>query len=518
MVDVNSVQPFGDTGRRIVPGAAGGVVALAIAILLARQTDAPFLGTILTDASTSVLSTEGFSTFLDIVGQAGKAAALAVTITLQFLCYTAIWAWVVGRMRPSVGWEERREFAAIQLGLVFALFVAAAAIFDLLAQVSVLDAGRWGTYLWQTFLLTVLYVVISHASDAAWAGYRPRRPRPVRGAALSRRRFLVGSGSFGISIVAAVYLGRSVWDTTRTGVRRVINGRLPDSITSNDDFYTVSKNFFDPRVDGDAWRLELAGLVDNKLSLTLADLRALPREESINTLICISYELGDQLISNARWGGTSLRTVLELAGVQPEATHVIFNSADDYLESHRLEYAMDPEVRLVWEMNGEPLPEAHGYPLRLLAPGRYGIKNPKWITRIILTSRNVLGFWQQRGWSQEGRIQTMSRIDVPAGGRRTVPGSERVQGIAFAGDRRIAGVEVSTDDGETWAPAELREELGPLAWRFWSFDFDASPEEHLLAVRAVDGDGVPQIAEIQPALPDGSTGYHRRRLLAPRDP
>ena len=85
------------------------------------------------------------------------------------------------------------------------------------------------------------------------------------------------------------------------------------------------------------------------------------------------------------------------------------------------------------------------------------------------------------------------------------PGSERVQGIAFAGDRRIAGVEVSTDDGETWAPAELREELGPLAWRFWSFDFDASPEEHLLAVRAVDGDGVPQIAEIQPALPDGST-------------
>ncbi len=519
---MNALQPPGEIARRIVPGAAGGLASLAVAILLARQTDAPFLGTILTDGSTSILSTQGFSTFLDIVGPAGKTAALAATITLQFICYTALWAWAAGRLRPNAGWEQRREFAAIQLGIVFALFVAAAAVIDLVAQVSVLDSGRWGTYLWQMLLLTALYVAISHAVDAAWAGYRPRRPRPIRGSALSRRRFLVGSSTFGISIVAAVYLGHNVWDTTRAGVRRVIRGRLPDPVTSNADFYTVSKNFFDPPVDGDSWRLEVGGLVDNKLTLTLDEVRALPGEESMNTLMCISYALGagagrDQLISNARWGGTSLRTVLDLAGVQPEATHVIFNSADDYLESHRLEYVMDPEVRLVWEMNGEPLPVAHGYPLRLLAPGRYGIKNPKWITRIILTSRNVLGFWQQRGWSEEGRIQTMSRIDVPAGGQRTVPGNERVQGIAFAGDRRIAAVEVSTDDGATWSAAALRDELDPLAWRFWSFNFDATPTEHLLAVRAVDGDGVPQIAEIQPALPDGSTGYHRRRLLAPRD-
>ena len=340
---MNSVQPFGDTGRRIVPGAAGGVVALAIAILLARQTDAPFLGTILTDASTSVLSTEGFSTFLDIVGQAGKAAALAVTITLQFLCYTAIWAWVEGRMRPSVGWEERREFAAIQLGLVFALFVAAAAIFDLLAQVSVLDAGRWGTYLWQTFLLTVLYVVISHASDAAWAGYRPRRSRPVRGAArcpaaaFSLAREVLASASSPPSISAAasgIRLARSPARHQRPLARlHHIQRRL----------LYVSKNFFDPRVDGDAWRLELAGLVDNKLSLTLADLRALPREESMNTLICISYELGDQLISNARGVVPRSARCSNSPGFNPRRPTSSSTRADDYLESHRLEYAMDPE-------------------------------------------------------------------------------------------------------------------------------------------------------------------------------
>jgi len=400
---------------------------------------------------------------------------------------------------------------------VFALFIAAAAVFDLIADVSVLDAGRWGTYLWQTLLLTALYVAISHAVGLAWAGDRVRRPRPARGTALTRRRFLVGWSSLGVSLVAAAFLGRSVWDTTRTGVRRVIIGRLPDPVLSNDDFYTVSKNFFDPRVDGDSWRLQLEGLVDNPLMLSLPELRQLPCEVSMNTLMCISYELGDQLIGNARWGGTSLRTVLDLAGVQPEARHVVFVSADGYLESHRLEYALDPRVRLVWEMNGQPLPDAHGFPLRLLAPGRYGIKNPKWISRITLSLRNVLGFWPQRGWSEEARIQTMFRIDVPAGGRRTVTGNERVQGIAFAGDRRIASIEVSIDDGQTWSPATLRDELDPLAWRFWSFDLDALPQEHLLAVRAVDGDGVPQIAEIRPALPDGATGYHRRRLRAPRD-
>ena len=227
--------------------------------------------------------------------------------------------------------------------------------------------------------------------------YRFRRSRPVRGPTLSRRRFLVGASILGVGLVAAAFLGRGVRDTTRTGVRRVIKGRLPDPVMANDDFYTVSKNFFDPRVDGESWRLQLDGLVENELSLTLPEMRRFPREESMNTLMCISYELGDQLIGNARWNGTSLRNVLDLAGVQPQATHVIFRSADDYVESHRLDYVLDPLVRLVWEMNGVPLPHSHGFPLRLLAPGRYGIKNPKWITQITLTAQNVLGFWQQRG-------------------------------------------------------------------------------------------------------------------------
>jgi len=105
-------EPLGAAGRRVVSAAAGGLAALALAILLARETDAPFLGTILTDASSSVLSTQGFSTLLNLVGEA-KAAALAATITLQFLVYSWVWAWAAGRLRPNAGWETRREFAAI---------------------------------------------------------------------------------------------------------------------------------------------------------------------------------------------------------------------------------------------------------------------------------------------------------------------------------------------------------------------------------------------------------------------
>jgi len=332
----------------------------------------------------------------------------------------------------------------------------------------------------------------------------------------TRRGFLALAGGLGVFVTAAIFVGRVVADTAETGVRRTFAGMLPPPVTPNDAFYTVSKNFFDPVVDGDDWRLRVDGLVETPLTLTLPEVRAFPAEESMNTLMCISYELGDELISNARWVGTSLKNVLDAAGMLPNATHIQFTSADDYTESHSLAFVQDPRVRLVWEMNAERLPHQHGFPLRLLAPGRYGIKNPKWITRITLIDHNIQGYWQQRGWVQEGFINTMSRIDVPARGANTVPGGTRVQGVAFAGDRGITQVEVSIDGGTTWALAELEDEFAPLAWRFWTFDFDAAPQEHRVVVRATDGTGAAQIEEINPPLPAGATGYHSRDLRSPR--
>ena len=510
------------------PGAVGALGALAAWLLVVQESDAPFLGNLIIDASSSVLSPSGFSVVLDIVGQAGKALTLATTIAMQFLLFVLLWAWGTQYVQARDGWGTRWRFGLIQLGVAVALLVIAAAIFDLAAVSSVFSAGDWWTYLWQTVFFTTLFLTVAHALDrfaapapeavatptpaADAAPARPPRPTPLLERGQTRRGFLAMAGGLAVFVTAAVFVGRVVSDTAATGVRRVFLGRLPPAVTPNEAFYTVSKNFFDPEVDGDTWRLRIDGLVEAPQEFTLAELRAFPAEETMNTLMCISYEPGDNLISNARWTGASLRSLLDRAGVLPQATHLQFTSADDYVESHSLAYAQDPRVRLVWEMNGEPLPYKHGFPARLLAPGRYGIKNPKWITRITLIEGDIEGYWQQRGWDQDGFIKTMSRIDVPSRGVRGTPVRTRVEGIAFAGERGIERVEVSTDDGVTWSDAELHDAFAPLAWRFWSFEFDATVGKHELRVRATDGAGALQIREKSSALPDGSSGYHKRTL------
>ncbi len=512
--------------RVVGPGAVGAVGALAAWLLVVQEFEAPYLGNLIVDASSSVLSPSGFTVALDIVGQAGKAITLATTVALQFAVFVLLWAWGTQYLETRDGLRRRWPFAAIQLGMAFALFVILAAIFDLAAVSSVFSTGDWLRYLWQTAAFTALFIAVAHAIDrlGAPAPEAVARAAPTAAAAAPRRVALLDraetrrgvlalAGGMAVFLTAAIFLGRVVADTAATGVRKSFLGRLPPWLTPNEAFYTVSKNFFDPVVDGATWRLRIDGLVDAPREFTLDELRAFPAGESTNTLMCISYEPGDDLISNAKWVGVSLRDVLAEAGVQPRATHIQFTSADDYVESHALDYARDPRVRLVWEMNGEPLPHKHGFPLRLLAPGRYGIKNPKWITRITLIEGDIQGYWQQRGWDQEGVIKTMSRIDVPARGARGEPGRALVEGIAFAGERGVERVEVSTDDGQTWADADLHDApTAPLAWRFWSFEFDAEVGAHQLRARATDATGAPQIAEESSALPDGSSGYHRRRF------
>ena len=525
--------------RLVGPGAVGAVGALATWLLIVQEFEAPYLGNLIIDASSSVLSPSGFTVVLDIVGQAGKAVTLATTVAMQFAVFVLLWAWGTQYLEPRDGLRQRWRFAVIQLGMAFALFVILAAVFDLAAVSSVFSTGDWLHYLWQTAAFTALFIAVAHAidrlgapapravarvvptaeppPDAAAQTPAATSPAPRRVALLdraeTRRGVLALAGGMAVFLTAAIFVGRVVADTAATGVRKSFLGRLPPWVTPNEAFYTVSKNFFDPVVDGATWRLQIDGLVERPREFTLDELRAFPAEESTNTLMCISYDLGDDLISNAKWVGTSLRDVLAEAGVQPRATHIQFTSADDYVESHALDYVQDPRVRLVWEMNGEPLPHKHGFPVRLLAPGRYGIKNPKWITRITLIEGNIQGYWQQRGWDQEGVIKTMSRIDVPARGARGVTGRARVEGIAFSGDRGIERMEVSTDDGETWADADLHDApTAPLAWRFWTFEFDAEQGTHQLRARATDGTGALQIAEESSPLPDGSSGYHRRRF------
>lgn len=290
-----------------------------------------------------------------------------------------------------------------------------------------------------------------------------------------------------------------------------IPGISPE-ITPNNQFYVVSKNAFrDPSVDERGWRLEITGLVNRPLTFTYEQIKSLPSATQYFTLQCISNEVGGDLIGNAHWRGVPLGDLLRKAGVKDGAVDVVLRAADDYADSIPIDKALAPGTMLVYEMNGEVLPKAHGYPLRLLVPDIYGMKNVKWITKIEVIDYDLKGFWQVRGWSDVATMFTTSRIDSPRNGSYLAAGRNYVGGIAVAGARGIRGVEVSTDSGRTWAPAVVKPALGPNAWVLWLYEWEMpadQAEPRRVRVRATDGTGALQPVEIRDTLPDGATGYH----------
>jgi hypothetical protein len=275
-------------------------------------------------------------------------------------------------------------------------------------------------------------------------------------------------------------------------------------------------------VDEGEWRLKVDGLVDRPHEYTLDELRRLPSEVGHRTLECISFEIvrGDDLIGNQSWRGVPVSTLLDTAGVQEGASWVLWEAADGFTESIPLDVARRPDTWIAYEMGGAPLTTAHGFPARVFISGRFGMKQPKWLTRMRLADHDEPGYWEQRGWDDQAVVRVMSRIDHPQGGA-TVPVGQpfTVYGIANSGDRGIARVELSADEGATWLAAELESvaqpPLGPLTWVRWRVPVTlpaAGPRR--LVVRATDGIGQVQEERERPALPSGSTGWHAVRVVA----
>jgi DMSO/TMAO reductase YedYZ molybdopterin-dependent catalytic subunit len=283
---------------------------------------------------------------------------------------------------------------------------------------------------------------------------------------------------------------------------------IASEVTPTADFYTVSKNFIDPSVAVGGWRLKIDGLVDTPMELTYDQLTALPVSEAYYTLMCISNEIGGDLWGNGLWRGVKLKYLLELAGVHTDGVKAVFTGADDYKDSVTLERALNPDTLLAWEMNGQPLRSEHGFPARLLIPGIYGMKNVKWLTGISIVANDFRGFWQSQGWDDAAPYQIESRIDAPRG-RESVPaGVLAVGGVAFAGDRGIQSVEISTDAGQTWQAAQVKPGLSPNTWQLWRGDVQVDRSTREIRVRATDGLGHTQTRTPAPPFPSGATGYH----------
>ena len=363
---------------------------------------------------------------------------------------------------------------------------------------------------WTTFLACLVYAATTYLSYPITSGAWPQRTLTADApeASSSRRRLLAQGGTAALAVAGAAYLGRFVADA-RSGVIGGGRNSIPTPVTPNSQFYTVSKNFIDPSVSAGDWQLDIRGLVRSSVSLTYEQLQALPAVEQEATLMCISNEVGGDLISNAVWTGVRLSDLLALAGVLPQAQKLSFYGTDGYSDSFPLSKALEPTTIVAWLMNGEPLPKKHGFPARLIVPGKYGIKNGKWLRRLELVER-YRGYWQQRGWTEEATIKTMSRFDIPA--ERTIVdlGPISLGGVAFAGDRGIADVELSFDNGQTWQPVDSVQQIAPLSWVIWRTTW--IPEEegaYTLRVRAIDGDGAVQTEEGADPIPDGASGHHR---------
>ncbi|RMH05040.1 MAG: oxidoreductase [Nitrospirae bacterium] len=325
---------------------------------------------------------------------------------------------------------------------------------------------------------------------------------------LTRRKFLTVSG---LGVLAGL---KSLTTGCDFGRMFAVPPRETVYFTPNDKFYVV--NYMDSPytltrdLDQEQWRLVVKGEVARPLTLGWRDILNRESFDQISTLMCIDTLPGGTSLGNAIWRGISLKALLQDAGVdEANARDVIFRGADGYDDSIPFSRAMQDNVMLAYLMNGEKLPKAHGFPLRLVVPGLYGIKNVKWLVEIEVYNGDYKGYWQRKGWTDDGTIHIFSRIDSP-GHYQTVTGpSVHFRGIAFGGPHSIRQVQLTFDQGRTWQEAEIEPPPSPYSWVIWNYHWKPSkPGKVMVAVRAIDVTGTVQTSEITRPQPSGATGLH----------
>jgi DMSO/TMAO reductase YedYZ molybdopterin-dependent catalytic subunit len=306
-----------------------------------------------------------------------------------------------------------------------------------------------------------------------------------------------------------------------------ITSLLTSEITATDLFYRVDINPVPPTVDANSWRLVINGLVSRPLTITYEQLKAMPSVPQIATLECISNKIANDFIGTAIWNGIKLKDLLEKSGIKPNAKYIVFRCADGYDVGIPLERGLQEGSILAYGMNGETLDAKHGYPVRAIIPGLYGMMNPKWITEIELIDGIYEGYWQKKGWANNAQYNTHSYIVVPGnapirknfrnlGSLNIVVGEQiPIAGVAFAGDRGISRIQVSTDDGVTWLDAEIKDPLSPYSWVIWATEINvANKDNNKIIVRATDKMGKVQTGEVREPFPSGATGYHMVEVQA----
>ena len=288
---------------------------------------------------------------------------------------------------------------------------------------------------------------------------------------------------------------------------------MPAAVTPLGEHYVIDINVDSPTVDPETWALDVHGAVDAPYSLAHDELVGHENSvEQTTTMVCVSNEVGGDLIGTGHWTGVQLSDLVNAAEPSADAVDVVTHAIDGYSEAIPIDLVEREDILIAYGMGERTLPTQHGFPARLLVPGRYGMKMTKWIDQIEVTTGDHEAYWEERGWNEEAVVNTMSYVrGAERDGDRVVVG-----GVAFGGletgTEEIAAVEVSVD-GEPWADADLESPIAPHAWRRWRYAFDAPDRtEFDVVVRAVRRDGEVQTEERTDPRPGGSTGWHRETV------
>jgi DMSO/TMAO reductase YedYZ molybdopterin-dependent catalytic subunit len=301
-------------------------------------------------------------------------------------------------------------------------------------------------------------------------------------------------------------------------LRRLPADETLDSLSGISPFFTPNKSFYRvdtslvlPKVSPADWQLRIHGMVDRPMTLTYDDLVKMSMIDRNITLTCVSEAVGGNFIGNAQWQGTLLAPILRKARIQRGADQIVMRD----VHGMTIGVATDPTLdgrdsMLAVAMNGQVLPQAHGYPVRVVIPGLYGyVSATKWVVDMEFTTFDAFSaYWvkQKPAWSQQAPIKTESRIDVPKRRSTVAAGPVTIAGVAWSQHTGIEAVEVGIDG--VFYEAKLPAQDTIDTWRQWHYTWDATPGQHTLQVRATNKSGYTQTSLKHRTDPDGATGYH----------
>ncbi len=494
--------PFSRTGY--IPGIVAALVASVAMLLLGRVWGSAVPAQLLADRITSLVPVDVFGAILGRLESSAKPLIFVTLFVGQIIVGGLIGGLLAGLLKRGSSPLRLFVIASVSSILLLGFVFAPLGSIGFFGQHS--SAGSATTFL--------SFAIISLVFGGILMAWLAAINSAVASEYDESRRRIISFVAVGVPVLlASAYLGKFFVALSKKSQVPSSPGTadgISAALTPVNDFYVVSKNFIDPSVSAGGWKLSVEGLVDNPQTYTYDQIRNRPSTKHIATLECISNEVGGSYISNGEWTGFPLKELLDEAGVKDGVVDVVFYADDGYSDSIPLAAALDPNTFLVHELGGAQLTKDHGFPVRMLVPNIYGMKNVKWLTKISLVNTDFKGYWQHRGWSDVAIINTMSRIDYPKWLDSVPVGRPvKVGGVAFAGSRGISKVELSFDNGRTWAEAKLQKPLSPLSWVIWTDEWVPQDTGKVsLMVRATDGTGKTQTNQESPPLPDGSTGYH----------